>query len=87
VGSALRVVLTLAILIGVLVVMTARQVAVECEVCVTHEGRSHCASAAGPTRDRAIEGARLSACSVVSSGVTAGLDCQRRPPTRTTCSE
>ena len=52
---------------------------VTCEVCVDFEGRSLCRTGSGADRDTAIYGGRMAACAVLSSGVTAGMQCDRAP--------
>lgn len=59
----------------------------ECEACTTYEGRRACgrvaASSAGEARARALS----QACSILASGVTDSLACERRPPDSMECSE
>ncbi len=56
-----------------------------CEVCVEFDSRPACAKASGPNEALAREDAHRSACSLVSSGVTSTLACQRTPPIRMEC--
>ena len=83
-----RVAVTTALVIGfgaILVWMTLRQQAVECEVCVAHQGRTFCSTVSAPSRDEAYEGAFRTACGTVSNSVTGELECQRTPPIRASC--
>jgi hypothetical protein len=66
---------------------TQREAAVECTVCIDYGGRSACRTAVGPRRDDALRGASMTACAVLSSGVTGGLACDRTPPRSVECSE
>jgi hypothetical protein len=66
---------------------TRREAAVECTVCMEYEGRAACRTAAAPKRDDALRGAATTACAVLASGVTRGLDCDRTPPRSIECSE
>jgi hypothetical protein len=70
-----------------LVVATRRQAAVECTVCMEFGGRSACRTAHGANREAAEIGAARSACAVLASGVTLGLQCDRTPPRSVSCSE
>lgn len=72
--------------IAVLWFATQREAGVECTVCMEYEGRSACRTAAAPERDAALRGALSAACSVLASGVTRGLACDRTPPRSVDCS-
>lgn len=58
---------------------------VTCEACVHFEGRDACKSAAGPDRLAAEHAAVMTACAVVSGGVTNTIACQGMPPTSLRC--
>ena len=58
---------------------------VHCEACVLYEGRSACKAATGVTREEAERSAIMTACALVSSGVTASIACQGMVPTSLTC--
>jgi hypothetical protein len=60
---------------------------VTCEACVSFEGREGCRSAAGPDQISAERAAVMTACALVSSGVTDTIACQGIVPTALTCSE
>lgn len=64
--------------------ITAR---VECEVCLTYDGRRNCGSASAPTREEAIRAAQDVACSSLASGRAGNLACSRARPTQVTCPE
>ena len=51
-----------------------------CEVCVSFLGREACRTASGATADGATLQALVTACALVTAGVTEDLDCQRTPP-------
>jgi len=73
--------------VALLFLTTRSEGAVECSVCVDYEGRSACRTVLAATRDDALAGAIRNACSVLSSGVTRGLECDRQPPRSVECSE
>jgi len=60
---------------------------VECEVCVAYRGETACRTSTAVDRKQAISGAVTSACAVLSSGVTDGIECSSTPPRSQTCSE
>jgi len=60
---------------------------VQCEVCVEFRGNRECRSSAATDRERAIQEAVSSACAVLSSGVTAGIQCSSTPPASVRCDE
>ena len=60
---------------------------IECEVCLTYDGRSNCGSASAPTREDAIRAAQDVACSSLASGRAGNLACARARPTQVTCPE
>jgi hypothetical protein len=72
-------------LVAALWLATRRQAAVECTVCMEFGGRTACRTALGPRRDDAVRGAATTACSILSSGVTGGLACDRTPPRSVQC--
>jgi hypothetical protein len=73
--------------VAVLFFTTQREGAVECSVCMDYGGGSACRTALAATRDDALAGAIRNACSVLSSGVTSSLACDRQPPRSVECSE
>ena len=66
---------------------TRRETAVQCELCITYDGRTACRTAAAADRDAAIRAAISTACAALASGVTRGLECDRTPPHSLRCSE
>jgi hypothetical protein len=60
---------------------------VHCEACVVYEGRDACKAATGPTRDEAERAAIMTACALVSGGVTQTIQCQGLMPRSVTCSD
>jgi len=66
---------------------TQRESAVQCELCMEFGGRTACRTASAVDRDAAVRGAITSACAVLSSGVTQGLECDRTRPRSLSCSE
>jgi hypothetical protein len=87
VARALAGLLVALVVATALVLATRRQAAVECTVCVEFGGRSACRSAQGAEREAALRGAARSACAVLASGVTMGLECDRTPPSSVACGE
>ncbi|MDH3213929.1 MAG: hypothetical protein OEM05_15730 [Myxococcales bacterium] len=66
---------------------TRSETAVQCELCIDFGGRTACRTASAADRDAAVQGAMSTACAVLSSGVTQGLECSRTPPRSLRCSE
>jgi hypothetical protein len=66
---------------------TLAESGVQCEVCVDFGGGSNCQTASAPDRPQAIQQATATACANLSSGVTAGMQCNRTPPSITRCRE
>lgn len=77
--------LILLLLVGMIVYSSFNATRVECEACITYDGRSNCASAAGPTRDEAITAAIDVACATIASGRASSLACGRSNPTSVSC--
>ena len=75
------------IFVAVLVSALRQQADVECEVCVEYAGRSVCRTNLAADRQYAIQGATSAACAVLSSGVTAGIQCSNSPPKSLRCSD
>ncbi len=78
-------VLGIATFVALLAFATLRSGQVECEVCVTAAGGTHCARAAAATRDEALAGALRTACGTAAGGMDDELACTNRPPTRISC--
>jgi hypothetical protein len=58
---------------------------VECEVCITFEGRDACRTVAGKTEADSTHGAVTNTCAQLASGVTDTLRCERTAPRKTEC--
>jgi hypothetical protein len=58
---------------------------VECEVCITYDGRQDCGRAAAPSREEAMRSAATVACALIAPGRASGMDCERRAPDRVSC--
>jgi hypothetical protein len=72
---------------GLLWTATWSGAGVHCDACVSFEGREACRSATGPSRDEAERAAIMTACALVSGGVTQTIQCQGQVPLSMTCSE
>lgn len=68
-----------------LVLATLRESRVECEVCVRFGGGEACRRASAGDRDQALAMARSTACAVLASGVTRGMQCNRVEPHSLRC--
>lgn len=58
-----------------------------CEVCVRYEGRRACGRVAASSMDEARARALSQACSILTSGVTNTLACERAPLESQECTE
>ena len=74
-----------AVFAAALVYATLSESQVECEVCMRFGGRSACQTVAAIDRDRALAMAVSGACSILTGGVTRGMECGRTPPRSVTC--
>ena len=79
------VLLVLAILAGLMIWTSMRTPRVECEVCLTFDGRPNCASASAPSREEAVRAATDVACATLAGGRAASLQCSRSEPDRVSC--
>ena len=50
------------------------------EVCMDFQGRTNCATAAGPSQEQALRTATQTACALLASGMTESMACDRTPP-------
>lgn len=66
---------------------TLAQRGATCEVCVRHDGGTHCVETTAPTRAEAREGALRTACGTVGGSMDGDLACLRTPPAKVACSE
>ena len=71
--------------VAVLVMALAREANVECEVCIEFGGQRVCRTNLGADRGAAIQGATAAACSMLSDGVTRGIQCSNTPPKSLRC--
>ncbi len=76
-----------AVFVAAMVFAIERESAVQCELCMEFGGRTACRTASAADRDAAVRGAITTACAVLSSGVTQGLECDRTRPRSLSCSE
>jgi hypothetical protein len=72
-------------IVAALVLATRQEASIECTVCIDYAGRSACRAASGATQEATVRGATVSACSVLSDGVTRGIECDRTPPRSIEC--
>jgi hypothetical protein len=66
--------------LGLLVSSTMQQKQFRYEVCVTFNGRTHCATADGPTPEEAIRTAQTIGCSLLTDGRDENILCLDRAP-------
>jgi hypothetical protein len=76
-----------ALFVGAMIYAVMAESRVECEVCVAYRGETACRTSTAVDRKQAISGAVTSACAVLSSGVTDGIECGSTPPRSQTCSD
>ena len=76
-----------ALFIALMVMTTLSQTQTECEVCLTFEGRSECATAHAANRDEAVGQAKSSTCGLLAAGVTQAVRCSQTVPTDIRCTE
>lgn len=70
---------------GLLLYSTLAAQQVECEACVTFNGKTNCASASGTTEEEALRTAVNTACGTISAGMDESIRCSGRPPERPRC--
>ena len=83
-GTILAIVFGLVVL-GVIIYQTMGLRQVECEVCMELDGRTKCVTVRGEDEVQAMQTAKDSACSFVSSGRTETIRCNGSAPTSTKC--
>lgn len=71
--------------VGGLYLFTISQQGASCEVCVVFQGQRACRTASAATEKDALQHATMTACALVTRGVTEDLACQRAAPERTVC--
>jgi hypothetical protein len=74
-------------LMGLMVWTSFNTTRVECEVCITYDGRTKCGTAGAPTQEEAVRAASDVACSGLASGRAGNLACGRARPSSLSCSE
>lgn len=81
-------VITLALVFGfaaLLLYSTLSTQRVECEACVTFNGRTNCAKASGADERQALETAVNTACGTIAQGMDESIRCAGLPPERPRC--
>ena len=73
--------------VGFMLYAALQEGRVQCEVCLDFGGGSECRTSAAADRASAIQGAVASACAVLSSGVTSGIQCGSTPPRSVQCDD
>lgn len=68
-----------------IVASTLRLGKVSCDVCLTFKGQNACRSAAGATRDEAVNAAKGTACADLASGRDESIACENTPLTSVAC--
>jgi hypothetical protein len=64
----------------ILIYLSMRQTQQEYEVCMSFKGVTHCASAAGASRDEAVRSAQAIDCQLLSDGRDENMVCLDRTP-------
>ena len=73
--------------IGLLVFLTMGLRQFTCEVCMTYNGRTNCATASGTSEKEATRTATDTACATISGGMTESIQCSNTPPISVTWKE
>jgi hypothetical protein len=71
--------------VGLLIWSTIKAQGVECQVCVSYNGRQNCAVASGGTAEEATSTAQTTACGPLTGGMNDAIACDRTPPVSRTC--
>lgn len=58
---------------------------IECEVCMSFEGKDVCRAASAANREEALRSATDNACAFLTSGMTSSIRCQRLRPVKEEC--
>jgi hypothetical protein len=69
------------VLFGGIIFLTTLQSQHRYEVCMTFNGRTHCATAAGRTQQEAIQAAHSICCTMITSGRDDNMACSQQQPT------
>jgi hypothetical protein len=75
------------VFVGFMLYAALQEARVQCEVCIDFGGRSDCRTSAAVDRNADIQGAVASACALLSSGVTSGIQCSSTPPRSVQCDD
>lgn len=67
-------------LIGVMTFLMMQERQHRVEVCMAYNGRQNCSIASGPSREDAQRTATHAACTLIASGVTDSMACERGEP-------
>ncbi|MEZ5366988.1 MAG: hypothetical protein R2748_32790 [Bryobacterales bacterium] len=78
--AAIVSILFLLAFVGLVVYSTMDLRQVTCEVCMTFNGQTKCATASGTTREEAQRTATDTACAPISGGMTESIQCSNTPP-------
>jgi len=70
-----------AAVIGFLIYSSMHLAQARAEVCMSFNGQTACRTAAADTREHAVHTATSNACSMIASGVTDTMACERSNPT------
>ncbi len=69
------------LLVAVLLHSTLQQTRYSYEVCIAFQGRSHCATAQGRTREEAVRSAQEIDCTMLANGSDENMVCLGATPT------
>ena len=83
-GTILAIVFAI-LLLAVIIYQTMGLRQYECEVCVELDGRTQCVTVKGESEQQAMQTAKDSACSFVSSGRDETIRCSQKPPVSVKC--
>ena len=72
-------------LLGFIVYQTMHLEQIECEVCMSFEGREKCLTVKGASEADALQTARDNACSFITNGRAEGFRCSQTPPASVKC--
>lgn len=73
------------LVLGALIYSTMDLQQYSCEVCVTYQGQTNCATASGTSAQEATRTASDVACAPISSGMTESIQCSNTPPDSVNC--
>jgi hypothetical protein len=80
--------ITIAIVLGfagLLLYSTLSAQQVECDACVTFNGKTNCAKASGVNEAEALKTAVNTACGTIAQGMDESIRCAGLPPERPVC--